>query len=171
MKCDEQPGACLNCERLGVECAGYSSGPLSKSMRTHLRNKRPDPNFTEAGLERKRLRESCKSCRTSKTRCSGDRPACTRCHERGFKCHYEPQKSPSSNSSVHDASERAPYVLGNVPDALDDSSTGNLHITLAESVATPQAGSFIESHDGVVPANTLLPHWYIIVYPQNYELC
>lgn len=71
VRCDERPGSCMNCIRRGLLCTGYTSGPLSRSMRTQLRSQRQDPNLTEAGLERKRLRESCKPCQSGKTKCSG----------------------------------------------------------------------------------------------------
>lgn len=35
-----------------------------------------------------RLRESCQACALSKIKCSKDKPACTRCEERGTACQY-----------------------------------------------------------------------------------
>ncbi|KIM98673.1 hypothetical protein OIDMADRAFT_127853, partial [Oidiodendron maius Zn] len=61
VKCDERAPACLNCERLHLQCPGYGSGS-GATLRA------------EPGTERRRTYRSCKACRACKTRCSGERP-------------------------------------------------------------------------------------------------
>lgn len=57
-------------------------------MRAHLY---AQTDLTEAGLERRRLRGSCNSCRSCKTKCSGDKPTCERCLGKGLSCTYRPR--------------------------------------------------------------------------------
>lgn len=75
----------MNCARRGLSCGGYSWGPAPKLQRVHLH---AETDLTEAGLERRRLRGSCNSCRSCKTKCSGDKPACERCLGKGLLCTY-----------------------------------------------------------------------------------
>lgn len=103
VKCDERPQACLNCQRLGVECSGYMPGPLKRSVRLQImRRSAADETVTEAGTQRKRLLESCQACRVAKTKCSGDNPNCARCFERGIKCHYKRDRSRRRGQSSTD---------------------------------------------------------------------
>ncbi|KAH8799683.1 fungal-specific transcription factor domain-containing protein [Xylogone sp. PMI_703] len=90
----------MNCARRGLSCGGYTSGPLSRSMRSQLRAQRQDIDLTEAGFERRRLRGSCKACRSGKTKCSGDKPACMRCVEKGIDCSYDTSSEFSRHHSV-----------------------------------------------------------------------
>ncbi|CZR58866.1 uncharacterized protein PAC_08758 [Phialocephala subalpina] len=177
VKCDESPGACLNCGRLGVQCAGYSSGPLSKSIRSQLSAKRADPGLTEAGLERKRLRASCQPCRSSKTRCSGDHPACTRCQDKDFKCHYESRER-RSDFPINHAIEDPRDCPENGP--LQDegySSTAQNKPSSVQSANQSSQDHFeseprrprIEDRDSTVPADTRLPHWLFYTSLPNKE--
>jgi hypothetical protein len=73
VKCDERPNGCANCERLQLDCSrhGQSSSPLSSS--------RP---------KSRRTFRSCAECRVGRAKCSGDRPACSRCRDKGIECRY-----------------------------------------------------------------------------------
>ncbi|KAF4636262.1 hypothetical protein G7Y89_g1825 [Cudoniella acicularis] len=42
--------------------------------------------------QKKKLRESCNSCATSKVKCSRDQPICARCEDREIICQYSPSK-------------------------------------------------------------------------------
>ncbi|KFY17442.1 hypothetical protein V492_00691 [Pseudogymnoascus sp. VKM F-4246] len=86
VKCDERPRSCMNCARRGLSCGGYSWGPTPKSNKVHLYAQ--TDLTTEAGLERRRLRGSCNSCRSCKTKCSGGKPTCERCLRKGLPCNY-----------------------------------------------------------------------------------
>lgn len=80
----------MNCQRLGVDCSGYMSGPLNRSMRMKIIGKSPpNESLTEAGTPRLRLLESCKCCRSAKTKCSGESPSCGRCTEKKLECIYD----------------------------------------------------------------------------------
>ncbi|KAJ2779719.1 hypothetical protein H4R18_003859 [Coemansia javaensis] len=49
-----------------------------------------DSNSTASSGGDVQLLRSCESCRRKKRKCSGDRPACTRCVAQGEKCSYRP---------------------------------------------------------------------------------
>lgn len=85
MKCDERPRSCMNCARRGLSCGGYSWGPTPKLKGVQLH---AQTDLTEAGLQRRRLRGSCNSCRSCKTKCSGGKPTCERCLGKGLSCIY-----------------------------------------------------------------------------------
>ncbi|KAE8443607.1 hypothetical protein EG329_001540 [Mollisiaceae sp. DMI_Dod_QoI] len=177
VKCDEHPGACLNCGRLGVDCAGYSSKPLSKSARSQLRAKKADHTLTEAGLERKRLRSSCRPCRKSKTRCSGDRPTCTRCRDKTLKCHYDSRKGRSDspgetlvNDSL-DGPQGSPLQTGSYVSSIPQQSPriDHLNSTSQDHLEPPQRESLDGTHNNIIPAGTLLPHWLFYSHLPNTE--
>jgi hypothetical protein len=49
--------------------------------------------LTQAGFSRMRTFRSCNTCRTSKSKCTGE-PVCTRCAQKGLECVYEGKKEP-----------------------------------------------------------------------------
>lgn len=55
---------------------------------------------TGAGLKRKRTYRSCAECRGSKTRCSGHKPTCARCHDKLLPCTYEDESEPAWKQRV-----------------------------------------------------------------------
>jgi hypothetical protein len=95
VKCDERPGGCTNCERLGLPCASYYTTAPGRETRDIPRLEKNGeismPNQTSDLLRRKRDRiyRACVECRTSKTKCNGLKPSCTRCQQRKIKCVYE----------------------------------------------------------------------------------
>ena len=95
VKCDERrENGCANCERLDLHCPGYgntSMSPQSAASGT--------PNLTEAGTKRQRTIQSCERCRTSKTRCSGERPSCARCYQKKVRCIYNDKAT--SKQAMH----------------------------------------------------------------------
>ena len=92
MKCDERPGVCFNCEKLGLACSGAT--PSSDKSRSYDATEEPSPVST-AGLKRKRTFRSCNSCRSTKSRCSGSRPYCARCRSKSLPCHYDDVSEPA----------------------------------------------------------------------------
>ncbi|RMD40903.1 hypothetical protein DV735_g4232, partial [Chaetothyriales sp. CBS 134920] len=95
IRCDRSPVTCNNCRRFGAQCSYSASGRPS--------NRRivPSAGTTQAGLERRRVRQSCVACKQAKAKCSGGQE-CLRCAKRHLVCTYASQKqllSPSTCSS------------------------------------------------------------------------
>ncbi|KAI5777352.1 hypothetical protein EDC01DRAFT_405805 [Geopyxis carbonaria] len=84
VKCDERPGGCTNCQRLEVPCPGYTAAPPAEHTEEMV-----EAIFAKAGRKRRRMLGSCKECRVTKSRCSGERPACERCLKKNARCEYE----------------------------------------------------------------------------------
>ncbi|RDA87279.1 hypothetical protein CP532_1357 [Ophiocordyceps camponoti-leonardi (nom. inval.)] len=66
VKCDGRPNGCRNCQRLQLDCdeGGAKFGSSASAS---------------ASVPKMRTYRSCRSCRLSKTKCSGSRPRCRRC--------------------------------------------------------------------------------------------
>jgi hypothetical protein len=100
VKCDERPGGCTNCERLGLPCASYytrgQEQEPSDIARVENHAGLSKQNLTTDSFRRKRERiyRACVECRMSKTKCNGVKPSCMRCQQRRIKCMYE--KTPQS---------------------------------------------------------------------------
>ncbi|KAH8839492.1 hypothetical protein MCOR27_004796 [Pyricularia oryzae] len=96
VKCDEYPGGCKNCERLDLICP--NSNPYLDTSRAGSAsddgNNLVPTSRTQTGIRRSRTYRSCGACRGSKSRCSGDRPVCERCRQRGMECVYEGKQVP-----------------------------------------------------------------------------
>ncbi|KAH8812600.1 fungal-specific transcription factor domain-containing protein [Xylogone sp. PMI_703] len=89
IKCDESVGICNNCSRVNVECVQSSNESLPQSARFELAtHAQQSQRFTQAGLERRRIKRSCITCKLVKKRCGGERPRCARCLQRGLDCVY-----------------------------------------------------------------------------------
>ncbi|KAK9776659.1 hypothetical protein SCAR479_06704 [Seiridium cardinale] len=88
VKCDERPGGCLNCARLNLSCPNARDHAQTNDLSD-------DAAQTQAGLKRLRTFRSCQACRSSKTRCSGDRPTCARCQQRDAECVYDGKQAPA----------------------------------------------------------------------------
>ncbi|KAL2863137.1 transcription factor domain-containing protein [Aspergillus lucknowensis] len=71
VKCDERPNGCANCERLELDCSGY--GPTTTRHSGHR-------------ARATRTYRSCTECRAGRAKCSGERPACSRCRDRRLGC-------------------------------------------------------------------------------------
>lgn len=91
VRCDERPGVCKNCEKLGLLCTG--AAPFSGQISVHDAEAK-SVNVTP-GIKRKRTFRSCTACRASKTRCSGGKPVCVRCQEKSVRCDYEDLSEPA----------------------------------------------------------------------------
>lgn len=109
VRCDERKPTCFNCERLGLVCAG----PSDNLQPHHITATTPEdgdahyqqptagtPISAGSGLKRKRTYRSCKECRLSKTRCSGQKPVCGRCLEKKMVCAYEDETEPAWKQRV-----------------------------------------------------------------------
>jgi hypothetical protein len=96
VKCDSRPGGCTNCERLGLECrpSGANNTPTRVQVTINDEPAGSQEDFTQAGTKRKRTYRSCLECRSSKARCSGDHPTCTRCARRSLGCKYDLKSKP-----------------------------------------------------------------------------
>ncbi|RDW84021.1 uncharacterized protein DSM5745_04347 [Aspergillus mulundensis] len=79
VKCDERPNGCANCERVSVECPGYGRPIVRRSDTPRAR----------------RTYRSCADCRLRRVRCSGERPACSRCRDKQLQCHYLDNSEPA----------------------------------------------------------------------------
>lgn len=137
VKCDERPGICLNCERLHLECqradgskAAPAAAELSKSS-----SYSPSTPLGEVGIKRKRTFRSCVQCRASKARCSGQKPSCDRCIQRGVDCVYDEDSAPQWTRVVQQP-DAPTYTSPSVSDGtnqLKDDATGS-HQILSEGV-------------------------------------
>lgn len=87
MKCDERPGGCSNCERLQLKCPGNELEQLVSVEELKLP--------PQAGAKRNKTYRSCGQCRASKTRCSGERPICSRCKRKKQDCSYDSNPDPA----------------------------------------------------------------------------
>lgn len=85
VRCDSSRPTCGNCERLGFACT--TTGQFEQVGRV-------------SNHERRRARQACTNCHNLKARCSGQKPQCTRCLDRGLNCVYEGDKSPKSRSNT-----------------------------------------------------------------------
>ncbi|TLS29355.1 hypothetical protein PpBr36_01555 [Pyricularia pennisetigena] len=96
VKCDEYPGGCKNCERLDLICPNSNLYPdISRAgSASDDGNSLVATSRTQTGIKRSRTYRSCGACRGSKSRCSGDRPICERCRQRGMECVYEGKQVP-----------------------------------------------------------------------------
>ncbi|CAK1365987.1 putative transcriptional regulatory protein [Cercospora beticola] len=104
VRCDERPGRCFNCERLGLICAPCGKGAAENGSSTQNSPQQPVTAAVAvnnaAGLKRKRTYRSCSDCRASKTRCSGHKPVCVRCRDKSLKCRYEDESEPAWKQRV-----------------------------------------------------------------------
>ena len=90
IKCDESASICNNCSRVDLECARSTNESLPQSVRFELANRAQNsPKLTQAGLERRRIKRSCVTCKLAKKRCGGERPQCARCLGKSLNCIYE----------------------------------------------------------------------------------
>ncbi|KAL2825126.1 fungal-specific transcription factor domain-containing protein [Aspergillus pseudoustus] len=80
VKCDERPNGCSNCDRLQLDCSGYGQS-ISRPASSR-------PRAT-------RTFRSCTECRVGRTKCSGERPVCARCRDRGTDCRYADGSAPA----------------------------------------------------------------------------
>ncbi|PSR97213.1 fungal-specific transcription factor domain-domain-containing protein [Coniella lustricola] len=118
VKCDERPGGCYNCSRLNLPC------PNSAAYHEAIQNGEIEGDYlrTQAGLRRSRTYRSCRSCRTSKSRCSGERPACVRCRQRGIECRYDGKQAPAWLEAASNEADARNPVKGE-----RSSSSGPMH--------------------------------------------
>ena len=107
VRCDERPGQCGNCERLGLVCASASrtnSGNPASTLQSQQGE--ADQGMIGAGVKRKRTYRSCTDCRASKSRCSGHKPKCARCLEKSLDCVYEDTSEPIWKQKVNITSQQ-----------------------------------------------------------------
>jgi hypothetical protein len=61
---------------------------------------------------RRKLRDSCTGCASSKLKCSKEKPTCTRCSRRGMVCEYAASKRTGRTSHSASKEQTAPPALG-----------------------------------------------------------
>ncbi|KAI0780603.1 hypothetical protein BD413DRAFT_666713 [Trametes elegans] len=60
-----------------------------------------------------RIAQACERCRKRKTKCTGERPKCTRCEKRGFDCEYvEEHRANRTKKAVADRAEAVRQAQG-----------------------------------------------------------
>jgi Fungal Zn(2)-Cys(6) binuclear cluster domain len=84
VKCGEELEGCHNCQRVGINCPGYPSGSA------HAGDARTAVNeiFEAAGITKREF-GACQECRTTKNRCTKERPKCQRCQNKQQPCTYD----------------------------------------------------------------------------------
>jgi len=128
VKCDERPGQCGNCARLRLVCSGYSSA--AKQQTEEVGEDRPENS------KRKRTYRSCIGCRSSKTKCSGDRPACQRCRRKNIECVYTESCQPNWIRRIEDVSPEKQNSLPTPSVLSNGSPINNIPIHANESCRT-----------------------------------
>ncbi|KAI0972152.1 putative transcriptional regulatory protein [Xylaria arbuscula] len=74
--------------------------------------------------KRRKVAESCKLCRTKKTRCDGQHPSCTSCTAKGQKCEYNPATVPVSYDTLESIESRLKKLEQQVSDTQSRSPGG-----------------------------------------------
>ncbi|KAI5361261.1 hypothetical protein Slin15195_G123740 [Septoria linicola] len=133
VRCDERPGRCFNCERLGLICAsaGKINGETGSPVLSSPQQADTNGVNSGAGLKRKRTYRSCSDCRASKTRCSGHKPICVRCREKSLTCRYEDESEPAWKQRVASS-----VVSQEHPTPSAQSNRGESELT-SESITSP----------------------------------
>ena len=132
----------MNCERLDLVCAASESASLEHSGPTQEEDTLSDSKSAQLSAKRKRTYRSCLDCRSSKSKCSGDRPICARCRRKQLECVYNAGAEPAwaqrfqSLSSNHDHSA-APFEHA-IPSGRHDSADGSETFAVRGNEASPQ---------------------------------
>ena len=124
VKCDGRPDRCRNCERLGLDCIGLAS-PTTISPGNTLES--PRHRDTTSSASKRRTYRSCKDCRASKTKCNGEKPACSRCRLRSTECVYDASEEPSWTRILSGQQQRPLKDRGQNPQGVRSQSARNGH--------------------------------------------
>ena len=87
VKCDRASICCGPCTRLDLDCS-FSGGPDALARAPAVLDRdlaSVSPEYTQAGIKRRRIRSACEPCRAVKAKCSGGN-TCARCAARGLQC-------------------------------------------------------------------------------------
>ena len=95
VKCDETPGGCKNCARLSLPCPNAPAPQPNLFPESGAGSSTDLPGAGQVGQKRLRTYRSCRHCRVSKSRCSGERPICLRCRQRNLECTYDGKEAPA----------------------------------------------------------------------------
>lgn len=110
VRCDRKSPTCQNCDRLGVNCPGYSDTTAILSQKDGSRQRLQDSVdfiYRASGVEKRRV-GSCEECRRTKSRCSRTRPVCKRCTRKGFTCQYSAKYDASAAGTTATAASQSP---------------------------------------------------------------
>lgn len=156
VRCDRKSPTCHNCDRLGVNCPGYSDTTAILSQKDGSRQRLQDSVdfiYRASGVEKRRV-GSCDECRRTKSRCSRTRPVCKRCTRKGFTCKYNAKYDASAAGTSATATSQSPEPsTAAEPSIVAGPSDGGL-------VSTPgsQPGSI------AIPLSSSIPQhlqWYV----------
>lgn len=172
IRCDERPGVCLNCEKLGLPC----SGPVIPSSESGHSSTNTTNTVVTTGLKRKRTFRSCTACRATKTRCSGDRPVCIRCREKSLQCKYEDSAEPAwrqqlrfSIGEPYSSANRAGETTSLAPeqDDLDHGFSAVQTNTRLHDRAPQESGTSLRSWrlPGDDQVRMLVEHYFVNIHP------
>ena len=94
--------------------------------------------------KRRRVAESCQSCRTRKIRCGGQRPTCSTCSYRRVTCKYDPDTTPQlvPQQTLEDLNARLRFLESRLEattarDLTHEESHMDVHVTDNQRAATP----------------------------------
>ncbi|KAI1287727.1 putative transcriptional regulatory protein [Xylaria venustula] len=88
--------------------------------------------------KRRKVAESCKLCRSKKTRCDGQHPACSSCTAKGLKCEYNPTTVPVSNDTLESIESRLKKLEQQVGDTQSNSLRGESSARHGKVASCPQ---------------------------------
>ncbi|KAH6673161.1 hypothetical protein B0J14DRAFT_65395 [Halenospora varia] len=80
----------------------YTRQPNPQQSQEMLHKRQGQPPY-----QKKKLRESCDSCATSKVKCSRDQPICARCEDRGIRCEYSPSRRTGKRRRIRTSDQYA----------------------------------------------------------------
>lgn len=173
IRCDERPGVCLNCEKLGLPCSGPIVQPTHRAQATTTDTSHP---LSTGGLKRKRTFRSCTACRATKTRCSGDRPICVRCREKSLQCIYEDSSEPawrqhlrfsmSNQSSSVNATKDNDSSASEASDNDTGFAAAETNVSPSEQ-PSPESGTWLRSWHlpGDDQVRTLVERYFANIHP------
>ncbi|CAK7221830.1 hypothetical protein SBRCBS47491_004662 [Sporothrix bragantina] len=153
IKCDEAPSpapACRNCSRARLECIRSDNGTASlhQAARSALaeRAQGSPQQLTQAGLQRRRTKRSCMTCRLTKKRCGGERPQCLRCTEKDQACVYDGDMTAGQAAQLQSESTPASPQSPTPSVILDKNLARELSESFFTEVAPLRCYNFIHRH-------------------------
>ncbi|PIL28245.1 transcription factor [Ganoderma sinense ZZ0214-1] len=126
----------------GPEYYHYRAGTLPGPEGACIFLRSPTP------LKNRRTQKACNKCRQRKAKCSGSRPACTRCIARGYVCEYvEEEKRTTPQNAARTRRQRAHSECSSEPaetaDSLSDCDSSDYLPKEEPGLSTPEL-SFAE---------------------------
>lgn len=151
VRCDERAGGCGNCERLGLPCVSTAAATNGEQPSETGNASLSGERGPVIGLKRKRTYRSCAECRASKTRCSGDKPACVRCKAKSLSCEYDDEGEPVWKQQLKLADPRE--------SGRSSAGHGRRQSEQNDPQVQPQAEAGVEDESPASPRPTTRTHW------------